>query len=140
MRIEEFLSRLEGVKKTSRGWMAKCSAHEDRSPSMTIAEGDDGRILVKCWAGCGVDEIVGALNLELSDLFPERPKADHAPGLRVSFPAADVLAAVDREVFYVAYMAATMAQGHTLTATDRTILWQAYERLMEARRLALGER
>jgi hypothetical protein len=81
--------------------------------------------------------------MELSDLFPERLKSDHVPGLRRAFPASDVLEALAGETFIVAFMAAALAEcppGHTLTDRDRAILWQAHDRIMEARRLALGER
>lgn len=72
MNIEEFLSRLEGVKKTGdRKYMACCSAHNDSDPSMAVTEATDGRILVHCYAGCSAGEIMGSLGLSLSDLFPE---------------------------------------------------------------------
>lgn len=141
MNVDEFLSRLDGVKKTSRGWMAKCPGHADKSPSLTIAQGDDGRILIKCWAGCGIDEVCGAVGVELHELFPERPKQDHVRGLSRPFPAGDVLEAVAADVFIVAFMAAAMASapaGYGLTDTDKALLDQCYARLMEAQRLALG--
>jgi Protein of unknown function (DUF3987) len=52
-----------------RGLDAQCSAHEDRVSSLSIREGDDGRALIHCHAGCSVEQILGALNLELRDLF-----------------------------------------------------------------------
>src|SRR5262245_61182843 len=51
--------------------MARCPAHEDRNPSLSIGVGDDGRVLLHCWAGCTVQAILGALGLELRDLFPD---------------------------------------------------------------------
>ena len=74
MECKEFLSRLEGVKQTSGGWEALCPAHEDMRPSLSIARGDDGRILVSCHAGCSTSEVVSAMELKLSDLFPEKPR------------------------------------------------------------------
>jgi hypothetical protein len=49
-------------------WIAQCPAHEDRSPSLTIAATSD-RVLIRCWAGCSANDIVRAIGLELSDLF-----------------------------------------------------------------------
>ncbi len=46
-------------------------ARDDRNPSLSIGLGDDGRALLLCHAGCTVQEIVGAMNLELSDLFAD---------------------------------------------------------------------
>jgi hypothetical protein len=48
MTVEEFVNRLERVKRAGKGWMARCPAHEDRLASLSIAEGDDGRVLLKC--------------------------------------------------------------------------------------------
>ena len=67
--IEEFLSRLEGVKKVSNeSWMALCPAHDDKNPSLSIQLADD-RILIHCFAGCSPQTIVRALGLEMKDLF-----------------------------------------------------------------------
>lgn len=140
MTADEFVSRLEKVRRTGRGtWIACCPAHEDRTPSMTIREADDGRILLHCFAGCDVSAITGAVGVELHELFPDS-REDYTAPLRRSFPAADVLEALVGETFYVAYMAAAMAGGYQLEERDKLILEQACDRVMEARRLALGER
>lgn len=73
--IETVLCRLDRVRQTSRGWIACCPAHEDRSPSLSISEGRDGRVLVHCFGGCKADEITRALGLELHELFPEKNNA-----------------------------------------------------------------
>lgn len=66
------LAKLSGVKSTRNGWLAKCPCHDDREPSLSISLGADGRILLKCFAGCSVEQIVRALGLEMRDLFPQR--------------------------------------------------------------------
>jgi CHC2-type zinc finger protein len=71
--VDEFLGRLEQVRRNGRGWTARCPAHEDRTPSLSVREGDDGRILVHCFAGCTADKITAALGLRLSDLYPGPP-------------------------------------------------------------------
>jgi 5S rRNA maturation endonuclease (ribonuclease M5) len=76
--VHEFLSRLERVTKTHSGWMARCPAHEDGRPSLSVAAADDGRILVRCFAGCDLAAIVGALKLEVRDLFAEPVKSPAA--------------------------------------------------------------
>lgn len=133
------LARLEGVRQTGPGrWIARCPSHDDKSPSLSIRELDDGRVLVHDFAGCTFDEIIGAVGIEAHDLFPPRVAADHIKGERRPFPASDVLEAIADETFYVAFMAATMAQGHVLTAVDKALLDRSYDRIMEARRYALG--
>ena len=139
MKADAFLSRCEKVKSTGNGtWIACCPAHEDKHPSMTVRELEDGRVLVHCFAGCAVESILGAVGMDFDALFPDRPRQDHLPPIRRPFPLVDVFACVADETFYVAYMAATIACGHRLTDTDRRLLEQSYSRIMEARRVALG--
>lgn len=68
MTAAELASRI-GARKLGRGWCARCPAHEDRRPSLTIGEGRDGRTLLHCWAGCPVENITHALGLSTRDLF-----------------------------------------------------------------------
>jgi putative DNA primase/helicase len=51
--------------------MARCPAHDDRKASLSIATGDSGKILLKCHAGCELDDILASAHLEHTDLFPE---------------------------------------------------------------------
>jgi GGDEF domain-containing protein len=67
--VTKLLARFDSVKETSSGWLVRCPAHEDRQPSLSIGVGDDGRVLLKCHAGCGHKKIVAALGLEERDLF-----------------------------------------------------------------------
>jgi hypothetical protein len=72
MLVEDFLSRLEGVKKAKeRSWNARCPAHKDRSPSLRVTD-TDGVILIHCFAGCSPGDIASAAGVNLSDLFPPR--------------------------------------------------------------------
>lgn len=68
--VELVLSRLEGTRPTSNGWEAKCPAHDDDTPSLDIAEGDDGRALVDCKAHCSAESVLEAIHLKMRDLFP----------------------------------------------------------------------
>ncbi len=52
-------------------WIARCPSHVDRTPSLSIAEKDD-RVLIHCYAGCCVNEVVDAVGLKITDLFPPR--------------------------------------------------------------------
>ena len=71
--LELVLSRLPGAKRNSRGWIAPCPTHDDHTPSLSINEGDDGRALVHCYAGCTRKAIVSALGLTTADLMPDKP-------------------------------------------------------------------
>ncbi len=68
--VDLVLERLSGAKGNGSGHMARCPAHEDRNPSLSVREGDDGRALISCFAGCSTEAVVGALGLEMKDLFP----------------------------------------------------------------------
>lgn len=71
MDVNDLLSRLEGVRPSGDGWIARCPAHEDRHQSLKIDVGDDGRILVHCHAGCATEDVVARAGLEMKDLMPE---------------------------------------------------------------------
>lgn len=70
--ISNVLSRLKSVKETANGWQACCPAHDDQKASLSIAVGEDGKILLRCHADCPVDNVLGAIGLKRSDLFPAR--------------------------------------------------------------------
>src|SRR5204862_85349 len=72
--VQRVLDKLEGVRKGTQGYTALCPAHDDNNPSLSVAEGDDGRVLVHCFAGCDVADIVAAIDLEMFDLFPSETK------------------------------------------------------------------
>ena len=108
--IDKLLGRLERVKATGPGkWSASCPGplhnHGDRSPSLSIATGDDGRALLHCFTGCEVSAILAPIGLSLSDLFPPR-LATHAgpiPGYqRPKISDRDLLEVIRREVSIIA--------------------------------------
>lgn len=66
--IDSILSRLHRVRRSGAGWVALCPSHEDTSPSLSIREGDGGKILLNCFSGCGFDSILASLNLDGRDL------------------------------------------------------------------------
>ncbi len=68
--LRQVLNLLEGVRQGSQGYVALCPSHNDNHASLSVAEGDDGRVLVHCFAGCDVADVVGAIGLEVCDLFP----------------------------------------------------------------------
>lgn len=135
---EEFVLRLERVKRTGNGsWLARCPAHEDRSPSLTVAEKEDGRILVYCFAGCGIDAITAAVGVDITDLFP--PKAiEHAPRERRPFPIADVLEALADEAEVLDVVLHDVDWGVPLKQDDIERARLSIDRIRAGRSLALG--
>jgi len=121
MKTELFLSHLSKVKQTGRGrWLACCPAHDDKCPSLTITESDSDRLLVHCFAGCGIGEIMAAVGMDVSDLMPDAPTAHLTRRGRI--PAADVLRAMSFSATIVALAAADMAKGKVLTEAEKNKL------------------
>lgn len=71
MQLHEVTLRLKGVRRGGRGIAAKCPAHDDSRQSLSVCE-SDGRILLKCFAGCSTQTIVNKLGLTWNDLFDKR--------------------------------------------------------------------
>lgn len=131
--IDNLLSRLDKVRQTGPGrWSACCPAHADKSPSLSIRELDDGRILVHCFTGCPTADVLAAVGLEFSDLYPERlPDLPGKPERR-PFPASDVLRALNREALIVSAAAGFLLEGRSISDEDRARLALAFERIQEA--------
>jgi hypothetical protein len=133
----KLLDRLHGVKQTSPGkWIARCPAHEDGSPSLSIREGD-GKLLVYCFAGCGAADVMGAVGLTLSDLF-EAPLGHHFKPSKSRIPARDLLTIVSEEATIVAIIAADLLENRTIYETDWHRLAQAAARIGRALDHAIG--
>jgi putative DNA primase/helicase len=83
--IYDFLNLLKNVKQSgSNGWTALCPAHDDTENSLGVSLGSDGRILVKCYAGCTHKDIVAAVGWKEKDLFPDGRSGNFNPGNSVS--------------------------------------------------------
>ena len=69
--LDRVLMLFTNLTRNRRGWSARCPAHADRQNSLSLALGDDGRLLVHCFAGCQPEAIVAAIGLQLRDLYPD---------------------------------------------------------------------
>lgn len=131
MKIDNFLSQLESVRSTNKNqWKARCPAHEDRSPSLSVREVEDGRILVHCFAGCDVHSILSSVNLEMRDLQPEC--LGNFKSLKRPFPAADVLSAVGFESLVVINSANQLISDGALNFVEKERLSLAISRIQAA--------
>src|SRR6202165_2571920 len=68
--LDHVLAQLKGLRSSLRGWKACCPAHADSETSLSIGLGEQGQVLLKCFAGCSLERIVEAIGLTLADLFP----------------------------------------------------------------------
>lgn len=90
--IETLLGTLDKVKPAGdRAWIARCPAHEDREPSLSISQGDKA-VVMHCHAGCSTKEILDSVNLTWGELFPDDgyQKSDTAAYARQIWDAAQV--------------------------------------------------
>lgn len=79
MSAHDITSRLDHCRQVRDGeWLARCPAHDDKSPSLTIKDAGDGRTLIHCFAGCGAVDVVEALGLDMGALFPPTDRNYHA--------------------------------------------------------------
>jgi hypothetical protein len=73
--IAAVIERFGGRRVGSGRWIARCPAHDDRSPSLSIATGRDGKVLVRCFAGCELSAVLQNAGLTIDNLFPGPPPA-----------------------------------------------------------------
>lgn len=139
MSVDNLLSRLDRVKKTGHAdWVACCPAHDSKSrQSLAISETADGRVLIHDFGGCSPAEVLGALGLEFTDLFPERDPDDvgrragwRTAGHRdsrqsqVHVSARTALVAVAHDATEAAVLIADVADGRVKADAVRMRLWE----------------
>ena len=160
--VDALLNRLDAVRQVGAGrWRARCPAHDGKNANvLSIGEGNDGTVLLKCFHGCTTAEVVGALGFELSDLFPridwqssgthagvgrtlKKYAADEAnhPHLsalhrpRVDWPA--LIAACERDLLLVKILLTAIAKREPINEVDAAACQAAathiYTLIQEAR-------
>ncbi|MCZ6763350.1 MAG: virulence-associated protein E, partial [Alphaproteobacteria bacterium] len=60
MNAESLTRALSGRWSGSSG-VARCPSHDDHDPSLSVSEGEDGKLLVKCHGGCSQESVIAAL-------------------------------------------------------------------------------
>lgn len=78
--LSTILAALKGVKRQGSGYQALCPAHKDGDPSLSVNEGQSGKVLLYCHAGCTWKEIVEAAGLDAKSLFPGNTSSAAANG------------------------------------------------------------
>ena len=135
MIADKLLSRLEKVKrKGDNSWLACCPAHDDTNPSLIITEKDE-RVLLHCFSSqCDVSDIVHAVGLELSDLFPEQIKIEGGRSIKKKrFPTEAILVALAEEFVIAEIGLAVLAEGGTLNEKAKARMKEASNRFTNAR-------
>ena len=142
MTAETLLDKLDGVRQVAAGrWRARCPSHDGKNRDvLSIGETTDGTVLLKCFAGCSAADVVGAVGLELADLFPrvewQQTGTHHAKPTRrprVDWPA--LIAAVERDLLLVKIVLAQLARREAVKedATACKAATRVFALIQEAR-------
>jgi hypothetical protein len=138
--VERLLSHLDKVRKSGRGWTARCPAHEDRTASLSVAAGDDGRVLLHCFAGCSAPDVLAALGLDIGDLFVRKPTASMSFAERAALKQhakqaqwAAALNVLSFKSTIVRIVAAQLSRKEPLSDEDHARFDLACERISSAR-------
>jgi len=139
MSVDLLLSRLRRVRRVGPGkWSASCPTREDRSPSLSIREKEDGTILIRDFGGDDVASILAAIGLAFTDLFPKQP--GYSKPIKRPFNASDVLDMVAFESSVAALIASEVLRKREVKEEDFDRLLTAAQRLGDAAEACNGPR
>jgi len=131
--IENILSRLDLVKKSGKGYLARCPAHNDKSPSLSLVELPDGRILMKCFAECMIQDVLVAIGLSLSDLFPDGGLGHYQGFQQIQETmAARTQDKSHKDIIILEIAKSDRSRGKRLSQKELEVERQAFERVRNA--------
>lgn len=128
------LPLLKGVRRAGDGWRADCPTGHRSRGTLSLRQGADGVWLVRCFAGCELHQVLGAIGLTIADLFPDRPLPATPEGRREARALGKLgdwqaaLTVLQHEATVVRIAALDLLRGQTLEEAD-------VERLRESVRL-----
>lgn len=128
-KLEAMLDRLDNVKKYQGSFRARCPAHEGREALKITLKGE--RILIHCFAGCGGAEVMAALGMSLSDLYPE-PLGHHTPPTPKAVSVKRAAAELSGEALIILIAASDVRAGVALSDADMKRVSLAAERIHRA--------
>jgi hypothetical protein len=140
--IDNLLSRIPTAKAIGRDrWKARCPAHQDKTPSLYLRSTDDGRVLMHCFGGCEALDVLGALGLEMTDLFPERLPSDYQPPRRerLGVTGMDIVRVLRHELWALQIVASDFSNGVNNQETIERA-FRISQRILTALDIVDGER
>lgn len=131
--IERLLSRLDKVEQLpprqhQARYRACCPAHDDKKPSLSITLSQSDTILLRCWSGCSVEEVVGAVGMDMQDLFPKDVQAHHVPKERRPFSADQAAKVVAADAMLTAMVISRVRRGDKVSQVDMDAIIDAHAR------------
>lgn len=115
------LSKFEHVKDRGIGnngvhnWLCKCPAHQSKglnTGNLLVGMRSDGHILIHCYGGCGAYEVLAAIGLSFSDLYPDGFMSEHGGPINKS-------SKLDHERAILRIAAADRDNGYRPTSEDK---------------------
>lgn len=132
--FEVVLQHLSGVVKAGKSFKAQCPAHADKTPSLSVAIGDDGRVLLHCFSGCSVASVLAAMGLAMTDLFPRGAAPRKVPGTSgVSSRALREATEFERQILF--FVQADKLRGRAVSQQDSDRAKLAMQRVLLAKRV-----
>ena len=134
---QDLLAKLTGVRPAGEGrWFARCPAHDDSSPSLSIRDTGE-TILLNCFAGCNATDVLSAIGMEWKDIYPDRwTCAKNRPNEGADRYTRRTMAhfdPLDVEQWVLKIADADLAAGKELNGFDRARVEVAKERVIAGR-------
>ncbi len=96
MTARDIAIRVPGARAVPGGFRSSAPCHGSRGSSLSIRDGRDGRVLLRCFAGCELSDITHALGVRVADLFPSSDATFRSQPARRATPE-DVRGELERE-------------------------------------------
>lgn len=134
------LARLEGVTKTGKGWRARCPHCGGKGHKLSIAEGNNGTLLVTCFSCHDTAAVLAAVGLQVGDLFVRRDLRSMSPAERSQLRQAAMLPrwraalnVLDTEAMVLLLAGNQLAENRSLNDADLTRVRVACLRVFDAK-------
>jgi putative DNA primase/helicase len=113
----ETIAKALGGHKAGGGWSARCPVHEDRTPSLSLRDSEDGKVLVCCHAGCDQGKVIA--HLKASGLWAQigQRKFRHTTSRQVAKPSQQDRDDTKRTEIALSIWQAAKPAGGTLVST-----------------------
>jgi hypothetical protein len=112
-------------------WIACCPAHEDKNPSLAITL-ENNKILMKCWSGCDVESILGAIGMDFNDIMPDKPLYHRSSAKKPTLYATDALRILKKESMIITMCAIDIKNKKPIAEDDFNRVLLAMERINTA--------
>jgi hypothetical protein len=112
-------------------WIARCPAHKDKTPSLSISFRDES-IALYCHAGCSTEDVLDAIGLTFTDLYGQESSNYQAAIANQGKKSTRHLKPYDVDLMVLKIAEADLEAGRSLSIEDQARVALAMERLKES--------